>query len=200
MRPLLALYASLLAGCVPFALPPASLQAGAGARSQREAGVGSTDTALQLRATITPLSGLEAFQARRTEFGVGGFIDTSPGGVQQGAFLEAGLFPVVMPLEGKAVRVSPRLQGRLLYDPDHRAFGQGAALQLQVDVVSFTDGSFNSTGNGSGAFGVAHGEAGVGIYIEGSVAEPRGERLASVGGGLIIRMPAMAGFVWRLSP
>jgi len=191
--------ALLLQACVPFALPPAEVQVGYGARRNTSPAGALVDGPVQLRAAIDPFAVMKDRGDRLVDVSAGAFFDLAAQDPTRGGFVDLGLIPWTHPIgESGLMRFEPRLQGRLIYDPDTHAFGEGIAAQLSLDLVNFTDGNFETSGGGGGAFGYLFGEGGVGLYVEAAYGIIHEQRLASISGGFEIKIPAMFGFAWGI--
>jgi len=196
---LAALLASLSCGCfaLPFGTPPMRVTVGGGARwtlppppEQRGRVI---DSVFQLRAGIDPLQFTRA--PRTADIGVGYLFETGKSLTLHGAYVEGTVFPIVTDQS----RVGVHLMPRFLYDPDSGRAGGGMGMQLSLEAYKFTSDSFSSSSNKGFVFGVAHGEGGIGLYLEGSYTRLGTTTLGTLGGGLTIRIPSSVGVAvgWR---
>ena len=188
-------------GCIafPLAIPPAQVQIGGGGRYLKSDTVNGYDAQAQLRAAVHPLGLFPSLLERRGDVAAGYLLDLGQRAVVQGAFLDGGYVILSLPSdEDDLLRLSVRAQARLLHSDLQKAWGPGAAAQLELEFVHFTDGNFETSSGDGGAMGYAYGESGFGLYVEGAYLKTGPMQGWAISGGLTVRMPAAAGmgYVW----
>lgn len=186
-----------LAGCVgaPYVAPP--LEVGIGGTGRASSSRNGSDGALSVRVAATPMGFGEGWLGRKFDFGIGYINETGTVRTIEGAFAEGGLAIVRGQVGARSWgRVLARGQWRVLKASDDPRFGMGGAISLTGELVTYTEGPFAAVGKDGGVVGYAFGETGLGLFFEGGYARFPSFDVFQVTGGLQIRLPASAGFVW----
>ncbi|MDI3284867.1 hypothetical protein [Polyangium sp. 15x6] len=182
---------SALPACIafPFATPPVAISGGGGVRygasstEQTGPGMGHVDVG------VKPLQLMRDWQKRRADVGVGYTFEAGAGPSRHGAFFEGTVFPVV----DQIARIGVGAQPRLWYEPETDRMGFGMAARVTAEVRAFEATTFSGTSSSGGAMGYAHGEAGLGLYLEGAYAKIGERPNVTLGFGLTARIPATVG-------
>ena len=114
----------------------------------------------------------------------------------QGGYLEGNLAFARDRLGSALFRGSAGAQLRILYDPESPLLGRAFALHLALEISKYVEGPISSHNRDGGFFGVAAGEAGAGLYLEGSVAQYARDNIVQVILGLQFRLPATLGVAY----
>ena len=190
----LAVSATLM-GCVafPFATPPVRTGIGSGVRYSTEKGV---DAPAAFHIGVYPLQLAPQYLGRQLDFGVGYINETGALHAVQGGYLEGNLAFARDQLGAAMFRGSAGAQLRLLYDPESPLLGRSFALRLALEISKYVAGPISAHNRDGGFFGIAAGEAGAGLYLEGSVAQYTRDNIVQVILGLQFRLPATAGIAY----
>jgi hypothetical protein len=195
------LLAPAAAGCVgvPFASPPAQLSVGTGARLEPESAdaPARVDVPLQFRVGVHPLAFTSELAARRADFGFGYQLLNGGDGRVHGLYFEASGVMLAGPVGAGWGKLSARLHGQLLTRDSFGSFGEGGALQLTAELADRADGPFDSHDAEGGTVGYAFGEQAIGCYLEGGWYVLGGRQAWTATTGLLVRLPASAGLVWK---
>jgi len=187
---LLALSATLPA-CIafPFVTPPLAISAGGGVRygtpdvEQTGPGMGHVDVG------VKPLQLMSQWQKRRADVGFGYTLEGGAGPFRHGGFVEGTVYPVM----DRVARIGVSAQPRLWYEPGTDKMGFGMAGRVTAEARWFVSRTFSGSSSSGGAVGYAHGEGGLGLYIEGAYAKIGERPNATLGIGLTGRIPASVG-------
>lgn len=189
-------------GCIalPFATPP--LKGSAGVRAYYPNLPEGESVMFSGQIGVNPLQFAPKLITRRFDFGVGYIGNTNDKYYFHGAYAEVAAFPWVAKLSRRSVaRASVTLQPTFFVDKRSLP-GVGGGTQIGIELVSFSEGPFDSHGNKSGYFGYAFGESGIGLQLDGFGAhvfeETGGTTYYSFGAALVLRLPASAGILWAI--
>lgn len=185
-----------LVGCVafPFATPPVRTGIGTGVRYATDKGVVDAPAAFHIG--VYPLQLAPEYLGRQLDFGVGYINETGALHAVQGGYLEGNLAFARDQLGSALFRGSAGAQLRILYDPESPLLGRSFALHLALEISKYVAGPISSHNRDGGYFGVAAGEAGAGLYLEGSVAQYARDNIVQVILGLQFRLPATLGVAY----
>ncbi|MDI1477130.1 hypothetical protein [Polyangium sp. y55x31] len=182
---------SALPACIafPFATPPIAISGGGGVRygtpstEQTGPGMGHIDVG------VKPLQLMRAWEKRRADVGLGYTFEAGAGPSRHGAFFEGTVFPVV----DQVGRIGVAAQPRLWYESETDKMRFGMAVRVTAEARWFTSTTFSGTSSSGGAMGYAHGEGGLGLYLEGAYAKIGERPDVTLGFGLTCRIPATVG-------
>ena len=199
----------LVIGCVPlpYATPPAKVDIGAAYRM----GEDENAATFPIRAGLHVMQIFPEYHERRLDVAPGwGVYPTTAGALMHGPFFEAGwLFPRGFNEEGGGWRWGVNAKAHYLL-PDGLDSGFAGTLQGTVEWVGITSEPYvgceieassndpyepDSSARSSCHIGVAHGEGGIGFFLETSYAKLGNVDVGWAGGGLIFRIPATFGIV-----
>ncbi|HEY4057191.1 MAG TPA: hypothetical protein VGM39_11315 [Kofleriaceae bacterium] len=164
---------ALVAGCMPYAIPPASVDLGA-TRSTED----GSRTGLHVDVGLSPMQVMPTQVDRRWDAVLLGSFDRMGTRDSWGGALAVGptFFPMPVTDPDSRLRLLPQVIGRLTTE----ASSVGARVVLEY--ATFT--------NGTGKDGYAYGEAAIGGYLEGSYRSDD-ELVMTI--GLTVRVPILAG-------
>ncbi|QED29860.1 hypothetical protein FRD01_22020 [Microvenator marinus] len=198
-RAILLLGATFWIGCVPVPLliPPIKVDAGVAAKGGPE-GIAAT---FPLRAGIHLLQLNPNGYFRSFDIGPGWSVfPVTSGELRHGPYLEGGL---LWPVEN-GPRWGTNVKAHYLFSGQERPHAAAFTVQGTVEWADWSDGVFGECSSSEGcAFGVSHGEASIGFFLEASTAIHPGQAADFwAGGGLILRIPMSVGFLmvplWEL--
>lgn len=171
-------------------------------------GIGdSTDPAIDSRANLTvsgaihPLQALIPTPSRRFDLGVGYmgsylFTDNVPD-PQHGPFLDLAVHPWVNAYgehpDTFAGRLVLRVAPEWVLAGSSR--GVGVTTGLGIERAAFFDGAFSGSSGQGGIAGRGYGEVSFGVEVTTSYRRVAGEEYWTVGGSLVLRLPASYGVI-----
>jgi hypothetical protein len=190
---LLALSGALPA-CIafPFATPPLAISGGGGIRYNAPRSPSTGPAMVHVDVGMKPLQLMKEWAKRPADVGVGYAFEAGAGPRRHGAFFEGSVFPLV---DG-AARVSLTAQPRLWFEESTRSVGFGMAGRVGIEARSFVKRTFSGTSSSGGAFGYAHGEGGLGLYVEGAYTRFGDRPDVTLGLGLSARIPGSMGIAF----
>ena len=213
----LALASVSLTGCIPlpFVVPPTEVNIGAGQAMGRvvpAARVADTDPTLASdsetfvlgRIGTRPLALARSMARRKVGFVAGYVFELLPNEdlasfTKHGGYLGPTFYPWTSLRFGSdwRARVGISTLGELLYDEGNQDIGGGATATASIELFRHSSGAFAGfdPSDGSGTIGGAYGEFSVGLELSGSYREVGGARYGTIGGGLSLRFPAVAGLL-----
>ncbi|MDI1443169.1 hypothetical protein [Polyangium sp. 6x1] len=179
-----------LPACVaPFGTPPVAVSVGGGVRLGAPK-IKSTDPAMvHVDVGLKPLQLIREWQKRRADINLGYTFEAGAGPSRHGAFAEGTVFPVV----DRSGRIGISAQPRLWYEPGTDKMGLGMAARITGELTTFVDKPFSGSSSSGAGAGIAYGEAGAGLYLEGAYAKIGERPNVTIGLGLTVRIPATAG-------
>ena len=185
-----------LVGCVafPLATPPVRIGIGTGARYATEKA--TVDAPAAFHVGVYPLQLAPEYLGRQLDFGVGYINETGALHAVQGGYLEGNLAFARDQLGSALFRGSVGAQLRVLYDPDSPLLGRALAFRLALEISKYFAGPISAHNRDGGFFGVAAGEAGAGLFLEGSVAQYARDNIVQVILGVQFRLPATVGIAY----
>jgi hypothetical protein len=168
---------ALAAGCVPYAIPPATVDVG-GLRSTEQ----GTRTGIHVDAGFSPMQLMPTQFNRRWDAMLAGSFDRFGSHNTWGGAVAAGpiFFPFPVNNPDARVRLLPQVIGRLSTD------ASSIGARVAIEYVTFTSGSASDSNGG----GVSYGEAAIGGYIESGY---RSDDELVITAGLTLRIPVIAG-------
>ena len=197
-------------GCLPFASPPMRAGAGGGGafgevvtmRSDQPV-ESNTNTMFQIRIDLMPMDAFPALIERHWDLGLGyvaEFLDTDSfgGSFRQGPSLSGTLYPLLIDDSGNSGtflwRLGLNLRAEAMFARLDRGLevGAGGSLGVSFGFASFTEGPFQS----SDMIGVAYGETGLEVYVEGAFRVMYDGPYYLLTAGLMVRVPASVGAMW----
>lgn len=197
--------AGLGSACLPFAVPPARVETGLGARWFEREAPSSQDSVAEVgvvRAGFHPTQLLEAPAERSWDFGLGyraeWRIDAKPAtegrsAALQGPYAEVGVYPLRASLgSGTRLRWGGYASADAVFGED-RKFGPGATLGTLLEVTGDGAGSFTSTDSEGGVTGLAYGQWALGLFAHASLRRADDRFSQSLITGLSFRLPFVAG-------
>jgi hypothetical protein len=169
------------AACVPYAVPPVTVDVGAARASANGARTG-----VHVDAGVTPMQLMPSQLRRPWDATLAASFDRASHNAW-GASLAAGpaFYPWPDPEEGVAYRLLAEAVGRWTTD------GEAAGLRVTLERVAFVRPDDHAHGDGQG-----YGEGALGAFAELDrtwSAEPGGARGWTLIGGLSVRVPFLAG-------
>lgn len=185
-----------LVGCVafPFGTPPVRTGIGTGVRYSTEKRL--VDAPAAFHVGVYPLQLAPEFMGRRLDFGVGYINETGALHAVQGGYLEGNLAFARDRLGSALFRGSAGAQLRILYDPESPLLGRGLAIHLALELSRYVEGPISAHNRDGGFIGFAAGEAGAGLYLEGSLAQYTRDNIVQIILGLQFRLPATFGVAY----
>lgn len=194
-----------VAGCLPFAAPPAQVSV-TGAASNADLGESGDGapaddiaTGVQAKAGLNPLQAVRDRTNRHYDFGAGYTVESV--GLEghrlllHGPYAHVEAFPIVFGRE-RVTRIG--LRGGLELFPTRgpdTELGYGGSVGILIERARFLSGSFTQSSSREAIAGLAHGEGAIGAYLGVSQRALQDDSHWVGGAGLTVRLPAMAGIV-----
>lgn len=196
---------ALTTGCLPFVVPPAKVEIGAGPAMgavKRSGGTLRPKSVTQLRAGFHPLDMMPTAADGPFDAGIGYGGDLvfghSPGGGRtsaHGPYLEAAYFPLRVPA-GKAVfRWGARGDLDLLYLEPKNVLGWGGTLVTELEITGHAQGAFADADGDGAVFGTAWGQWSLGAFVGASARDFPVSHYQAITAGISARLPFMLGIV-----
>jgi hypothetical protein len=203
IRGVLVLVSAAMSGCVAWANPPLDISLGGGGVIHDFQGQPVSQPApFQIEGSINPMQLFPTLRDRNFDAGAGFGVYAGKGAFAAGPYLEATYFLLHFTCgpDGCGSRLGIAAQGGVSFDDNHDPLGWRGSVRLSLEILSFASGAAaqarSGVISGGSASGIAAwGEGSGGLYIDGTYMDVGPHRIAMLGGGIMFRLPASAGFL-----